>query len=105
MRSYVENEEGVLGGHDLRWAVIGHLECLLVPPLISALGHSNRVTGPPEDENMLNIGTLLQCRVHDGLGGNGLATALSLIASDHDAGLAVLATIAERFCREAGKDH
>jgi hypothetical protein len=99
--TYVEDEERVLGGHDLGWAVRGDLGDFLVPPQIPSLGPGDLAASALEDKDMLYVGALLDCGVDDHLSGDGLAATLSLIRRDHDTGLAVVDAITERLSREA----
>lgn len=92
--AHVENEQGVLGCHDLRGRIAGDLVNLFVPPMIPALDPGNGVAGPLQNEDVFYQGTLFQGTVDYGLGRDGLSTSLSLVAGDDDSGRAVVDAVA-----------
>lgn len=53
---------------------------------------------------MLDERALLDGSIRDGLGRDGLASSTALVRGDENARLAVLDTVAEGLCREAGED-
>ena len=93
--THVKNEQGILGRHDFRRAVVGDLSGLLVPPLIPSRSPWDLVTSALEDQDMLDAWGLLDGSVSDDLGGDGLSTAATLVGGDQDAGLAVVHAIPE----------
>ena len=103
-RTHVENEETVLRGGELRRAVVGDLEDLLVPPSITALDPVDGASGTLEHKNVLNVRAMLKRGISKLLDRNGLATAAALVGSDHDTGLAVVDAVAERLRGEASED-
>jgi hypothetical protein len=124
----VEDEERILGAHDLDGADGRDLGALLVPPRISTLGPSDLAARSLEDEDVLDQGALLERGVDDGLGRDRLSSSLALTArsqqepsgqhdrrwsrdggeyalgSDDDLALAVDASVPERLGREPGED-
>ena len=66
-----------------------------MPPFITSLGPGNGVSGPLEDENVLNFGAVLESSINDSLGGDGLSASPSLVRGDQDTGLAVLDAVSE----------
>lgn len=124
----VEDEERILGAHDLDRADGRDLGALLVPPRISTLGPGDLAARSLEDENVLDQGALLERGVDDGLGRDRLSSSLALAAksqgepssqhgrrwsrdgggyalgSDDDLALAVDASVPERLGREPGED-
>ena len=102
--THVKNEQGILGRHNFRWAVVGDLSGLLVPPLIPSRSPWDLVTSALEDQDMLDAWGLLDGSVSDDLGGDGLSTAATLVGGDQDAGLAVVHAIPEGLSGEAGED-
>ena len=102
--THVKNEQRVFRGHDLRWAVVGNLGGLLVPPLIPSRSPWDLVTSALEDQDMLDAWGLLDGSVSDDLGGNALSTAAALVGRDEHAGLAVVHAIPEGLSGEACED-
>ena len=66
-----------------------------MPPFVTSLCPGNRVSGPLEDENVLDRGTVLESGIDDGLGGNSLSTSSTLIRGDQHTGLAILDAVSE----------
>ena len=75
-----------------------------MPPLVATFGPWDGVSGPLQDQDMLDERTLLQRSVGNGLGSNGLSTTATLVGCDENLGLAILNTISQRFGRESSKD-
>lgn len=101
--SHIKDKQRILRRHDLRCAVVGDSRRLLVPPLVTALGPRNLVSGALENKDVLNVGAALDCRVDDGLGCDGLPTATPFVGSKDDATLAVVDAITKSLRRKAGK--
>lgn len=99
----IQEEERVLGVHDLGGNVVGPLLNLLVPPEIAALLHGDLGAGALEDQAASDVGALLEGVVDNLLGANELATALALVGGDDDLGAGVNDTVAQRVGRETGK--
>lgn len=100
----VKQEEGVLRVHGLGGNVAGPLLNLLVPPQITAGNHVDVSASAAVDENVANIGALLQGIVDNLLGANELAASLALVGSDDESGLCIKDTVAESVGRETGED-
>jgi hypothetical protein len=92
--TYIEDEKGVFGGHDLGRTVAGDLGSLFIPPHVSTRSKGNFVSGALEKKDMLDDRTVLQGGIDDGLGGDGLATSTALVCGDHNARTAVIYAIA-----------
>ena len=75
-----------------------------MPPFVTSFGPRNRLPGPLEDENVLDLGALLESGINDGLGGNSLSTSSALIGGDENAGLAILDAVSKGLGRETGED-
>lgn len=101
----VEEEERVLRIHDLGSNIAGPLVELVVPPDITSGLHGHIGTSTLEDENVGDVGALLERIVDNLLGSNELTTALALIGSNDNARASVNNTVSQRVCRETGKDH
>ena len=76
-----------------------------MPPFVATLCPGDGVSGPLEDEDVLDHGAFLESGIDDGLGSNCLAASSSLIGGYQNAGLAIQDAISERFGREAGEDN
>lgn len=100
----VEEEEGILRVHGLGGDVTGPLLNLLVPPQITAGNHVDVGASAAVDENIADIGALLQSIVDNLLGANELAASLTLVGSDDESGLGINDTVAESVGRETGED-
>jgi hypothetical protein len=64
-QTHVEDEQRVLGAHDLRRTVGRDLCALFVPPKVTAFGHWDLVTGSLKNENLLDSRALLERGVDD----------------------------------------
>ena len=100
----VEKEERILRGHGYGGVVGRVLLNLLVPPEITTGSHVDVGAGALEDENVANIGALLESLIDDLLGADQLATALALIGGDDDLGLGIDDTVAEGVGGETGEN-
>lgn len=101
----IKQEERILRVHDLGGNVAGPLLELLVPPDIASLLHGDVGAGALEDEDVGDIGALLERVVDNLLGADELATTLPLICRDDDAGAGINDTISQGVGREASKDY
>ena len=100
----VEKEHGVLRV-DGRGGNVGRpLLGLLVPPRVTALGPGDLGTGALVDEDVLDVGALLQGVVDDLLGANELATTSALVGGDDNLGIGVDDAVAEGVGGETGED-
>ena len=68
-----------------------------MPPLVPSLRPRDLIASALEDEDVLDVGRLLDSSVGDDLGGNGLATAAPLIGGNQDTRLAIIHTIPQRL--------
>lgn len=93
----VEDEEGVLGTHDLGRAEGGNLGGLFVPPLVAALDKVDIAPSALEDQDVLDGWGTLEGGIDNSLGGNGLASATALVGGDNDTRAAVYNTITKGF--------
>lgn len=101
----VEEEKGVLRIHGLRGNVAGPLLDLVVPPQITAGDHVNVGAGAAVDEDVADVGALLQGIVDNLLGADELATSLAFVGGDDEPGLGIKDTVPESVGGEAGKDN
>lgn len=76
-----------------------------MPPLVPSLGPWNLVASALENEDVFNMGNLLDGCVGDNLGGNCLTTTATLVGGDQHARLAINHTIPQRLCRETGENN
>ncbi|KAI3481860.1 hypothetical protein L1887_55509 [Cichorium endivia] len=100
----VEDEERVLGAHRLGRAVGALARARLVPPDVALVVKADLAAGALDDDDVLNLGALLERRIDDALGGDVAPTALAFVGGDDDARAAVVGAVAQRVRREAGKD-
>lgn len=100
----VEKEEGILRVHGLGGNVAGPLLNLLVPPQVTAGDHVDIGASAAVDENVADIGALLQGIVDNLLCANELAASLTLVGGNDESGLGINDTVAESVGREAGED-
>lgn len=100
----VKEEERILRVHGLGGNVAGPLLNLLVPPQITAGNHVDVGASAAVDENVADVGALLQCIVDNLLGANELAASLTLVGGDDESGLGIKDTVAESVGRETGED-
>lgn len=100
----VEEEQRILRVHWLWGNVGGPLLDLLVPPPISTGGPWDVGSGALVDQAAGDAWALLECIVHNLLGGNNLSSTLALVAGDDNLGLGVVDTVAERIGRETGEN-
>ena len=77
---------------------------LLVPPLVTTLCPGDGVSGPLEDENVLDDGAALEGGIDDGLGGDSLSTSSAFIGGDQNTGPAIQDTVSKRFGGETSED-
>jgi len=103
--THIENEQGIFGCHDLRWAVVRHFLNLIVPPFIPSLSPGDLVTSPLQNKYMFDHRAFLKGSIDDHLGGDYLAASLAFVASNNHARAAILNTIPERFRRKPSKDY
>lgn len=82
------------------WTEVRNLGCLLVPPLVPSFSPRDLISGPLQNENVFDIGAVVESTVHDLLNSNGLTAPTSLVCGDDDPRLAVIDTIAKGFGRE-----
>jgi hypothetical protein len=75
-----------------------------VPPLVSAFGHRNFVSGSLQDQDVFDLGALLQRSIDNGLGRDRLSTSLALVGRDDDSAATVVGSVSEGFGGETGKD-
>jgi len=75
-----------------------------VPPFVTSFGPGNRFSGPLEDENVLDLGAVLESSIDNGLGGNSLSASSALVGGDEDTGLAILDAVSKRLGGETGED-
>jgi hypothetical protein len=76
-----------------------------MPPLVTPLRPRDLVTGPLEDENMLDEWTIFESSIDNRFGGNGLSTAFAFVRRNDDARLAILDSVTKRLGREPRKDN
>lgn len=100
----IEEEEGVLGGHGDGREVVGPLLNLLVPPEITALSPGDLGASALVDEDVRDVGALLEGIVDNLLGANQLATSLALIGGDDDLGASIDNSVSQRVAGETGED-
>lgn len=101
---HVKNEQGILSGHDLRWAVARDLEGLLVPPFITTLGPGDGVSGPPKDKNVLDHGAVFESGIDDNLCSDGLSTSSAFVRGDQNTGPAIEDAISKGFRGETSEN-
>ena len=75
-----------------------------MPPAVAAFDPRDGVACAFEDEDVLDVGAGLEGCVDDGLCGDGLAAAATLVGGEDDAAAAVLDAVAEGLGGEAGED-
>lgn len=75
-----------------------------MPPFVTTLRPRNFVPSAPENDDVLNMGALLESRIDDGLGRDRLSTAAPFVGSEDHAALAIVNTVAKSLRRETGKD-
>ena len=73
--SHIEDKQRIICQHDLWCALVGDARRLLVPPLVAALRLWDLISSTLENDDVLDAGAGLECRVDDGLGGYSLPTA------------------------------
>ncbi len=100
----VQQEKGILRVHWLGGEVRGPLRDLLVPPPIPTLGKGDFSPRALVDQDVRDVGALLERIIHDLLGSDQLAAALALVRRDHDLGLRINDPVAQRIRGEAGED-
>jgi hypothetical protein len=100
----IKDEQGVFGRHDLRRAIVRHLRDLIVPPFISAFSPWNLVACPLQNKHMLDNRAFLQSSVDDHLGGDRLASSLTLVTGDDHTRATILNTITKGFRRESSEN-
>jgi hypothetical protein len=99
----VEDEKRVFSGHDFRGTVTGNPGNLLMPPLIASFCPGNSASSPLEDKDVLDLGTLLESGINDGLGSDGFSATTTFIRSNDNTRLAIEDAITKRFGRETSK--
>ncbi len=97
-KAYVEDEQGILGTHDLTWAERGNGCRLFVPPDIATLSPGNLTSSPLQHDNLLNLGAVLESSVNNSLGGDRLSSTSTFISGDDNARTTVVDTVTERLC-------
>ena len=75
-----------------------------MPPFVTSFGPGNSVSGPFEDEDVLDHGTIIESGIDDCFGSNGLPTSTALVRGDQDTGLAILDAVSKGLGRETGED-
>ena len=101
--SHIKDKQRVLRRHDLRCAVVGDPDRLLVPPLVTALCPRNVVSGALENKDVLNVRAALDCRVDNGLGCDGLTTATPFVCGKDDAAFAVVDAVTKSLRGKASE--
>lgn len=75
-----------------------------MPPLIPAFGPTNCLAGTLEDQNVFDIGALLERGIDNSFCGNSLSTALSLVRSNDYPAATVHHPLAERLGAKPSED-
>ena len=82
--TYIEDEKGMLGGHNFGRAVTRKFGGLFVPPQIPAHSPIDLTTCSFQNEDMLDARAVFDSSVHDHLERDGLPTSLSLVSGNHN---------------------
>ena len=76
-----------------------------MPPFVTSLGPGNGFSGPLKDENVLDLGGVLESGINNSLCGDSLSAPSAFVRGDQNARLAILDAVPERLRREAGEDN